>query len=215
MRRIRTHSRREKTKRENDDPISHRKGIQQDAPNAGDMERAPNQFVGMPALLVDVSRMLDGPWCAPMPEQQRFRQNIGRIQRRHAHRDDGVERDRGPDVDQTDYATHQRHHHDRIQRDRRVVLDRRHRSPEGQTFVPTESEYDPWRCGEEGDRGADVHDDYDADHGRGTGEGVGGGVEDLHEREAQRAGGGCKGGVDVGRDEEDGEEHGEAENAVE
>ena len=146
MRRIRIHRLREKAKDEDNDPIPHRKSIQQDPPNPRDVEGSPDEFVGVPGGAGHLVGMPNGA-ADTVPEEESFGEGVGGVEGADAEGDDVIEGGGGADVDETDDAGNGGHDEDCVHRDGRIGTDFGHGAPEGQSSVSTEGENDAGRGG--------------------------------------------------------------------
>ena len=122
MRSIRVDHCRKEAEDENDDAVTDREGIEEDAPNTRDVKGAPDQFVGMPCCTGHLVRVTNGASDA-MPQEHGFGDDVGCVEAADADGDNVVEGCRGTNVDQADGARYARHDHDCVQWDSGVFLD--------------------------------------------------------------------------------------------
>ena len=126
VRGIRIRHLREEAEDEDDDAVPDAKGVQQDAPDAGDVEGAPDELVGLPRRPSHLARVADRPPDA-VPEKEGLGEDVRGVEAADAEGDDVVEGGRGADVYQADGAGDGGHDQDGVQRDRGACLDLRGR----------------------------------------------------------------------------------------
>lgn len=90
-----------KAKKENDDPETHRPGVNDDTENARKMKGAPDKLISLACIIRDVCRLSDSTG-ASAPEQKALCDDIRSIQTAHAERYDVVKGGGRADVDQAD-----------------------------------------------------------------------------------------------------------------
>ena len=83
---------------ENNDAVTDREGIKEDAPNTRDVKGAPNELVGMPCCTGHLIRVTDGASNA-MPQEHGFGDDVGCVEATDADGDNVVERCCGTNVD--------------------------------------------------------------------------------------------------------------------
>ena len=113
---------REEAEDEDNDAVAYPEGIEQDAPDAGDVKWTPDEFVGMPGCTGHLVGVPDVASNA-VPEQEGFGEHVGGVEAADAEGNDVVEGGCGADVDEADGARNARHDHDCVHGDGGVGLD--------------------------------------------------------------------------------------------
>ena len=122
MRRIRSHHRRKQAENENNDPVPDSERVEQDAPNSRDVERAPDEFVGVPGRAGHLLGRADVPDDAVV-EKHALGDGVGSVEATDADGDDGVEGGCGADVDEADDTGDEGHDEDCVHWDGGFGLD--------------------------------------------------------------------------------------------
>lgn len=112
----------ENAENDHDDPIPDCKRIQQDPPDARDVEGAPDELVGVPGTVGHLGGRSDGAADAVV-EEEGFSEDVGGVERAYAKGDDGVEGSGGADIDEADEARDKSHDEDGMEWDRGGRLD--------------------------------------------------------------------------------------------
>ena len=83
---------------ENNDAVTDREGVEEDAPNTRDVKGAPDQFVGMPSCTGHLVGVTDGASDA-MPQEHSFSDDVGCVETADPDGDNVVEGRCGTNVD--------------------------------------------------------------------------------------------------------------------
>ena len=113
---------REEAEDEDYDPVSDPEGIEQYTPDTGDVEGAPDEFVGVPRGTRHLGGVQDVASDA-VPEQEGFGEHVGCVETAHAEGNDVVEGGGGANVYEADGAGDAGHDHDGVHGDGGVGLD--------------------------------------------------------------------------------------------
>ena len=122
MRSVRIDHLREEAENEDNDAIPNTKGIEEDAPDSGNVERAPDELVSIPRGPGHLARVTDRSSNA-VPKEESLCQDIRSVETANANGDDIIESGCGADIDQTDGTRNAGHDNDGIQWNSGVGLD--------------------------------------------------------------------------------------------
>lgn len=113
MRSIRVDHLRKEAEDEDNDTVTDAKGVEEDAPNTGDVKGAPDEFIGMPCRTGHLLGVADRS-SNTMPKEEGLGEDVGSVEAADTHGNDVVEGCRGTNVDQADGARNAGHYHDCI-----------------------------------------------------------------------------------------------------
>ena len=111
MRRVRIDDLRKEAEDEDDDAVADAEAVEEDAPDARDVEGAPDELVGVPGRVGHLVGVPDRAADA-VPEEEGLGQDVGCVEAADADGEDVVEGGRRTDVDEADGAGYAGHDQD-------------------------------------------------------------------------------------------------------
>ena len=122
MRSVRIDHLREEAEDEDNDAIPNTKSIEEDAPDPGNVKRAPDEFVSMPRGAGHLAGVTNRSSDA-VPKEHSFGEDVGSVETADTNGDDIIESGCGADIDQTNGTRDAGHDNDGIQWNSGVALD--------------------------------------------------------------------------------------------
>ena len=122
MRSVRIDRLRKEAENKDDDAIPNTKSIEKDAPDPGNVKRAPDELVSMPRGAGHLAGVTNRSSNA-VPKEESLSEDVGSVETADTYGDDIIESGCGADVDQTNGTRDAGHDNDGIQWNGGVGLD--------------------------------------------------------------------------------------------